>query len=138
MSDGMRASDLVWNRAAEEFDIGPGMPPGDAALAALLLCHGMAMNGGFLHACQGLEPDELARAVAGYRFFGLDEVADLAVEVARRAAELDPADHDAAERLEIESNQRFYELVPGDEAVARAFEAHFDRHPEDYAPVGRS
>ncbi|MFP5370384.1 MAG: hypothetical protein ACLGI3_06510 [Actinomycetes bacterium] len=52
-------SDLVWNRACDTFDIDPGMPPGDAALAAVLLCHGMAMNGGLLHAWfHALVPDD--------------------------------------------------------------------------------
>ena len=135
MSDAIPASDVIWNRACQEFDIRPGMPPGDAALAAVLLCHGMAMNGGLVHACEGLEADELSRAVAGYRFFGLDEVADLVSAVAQRVADLDPADADAAERLEIDSDQRFYELVPDDESVARAFEAHVREHPDAYAPA---
>ena len=135
MSEAVPPSDLIWNRACEEFDIRPGMPPGDAALAALLLRHGMAMNGGLVHACEGLEADELARAVAGYRFFGLEEVADLVEDVARRAKDLDPDDTEAAEQLEEEANQRFFALVPDDETVARAFEAHLRDHPEAYAPI---
>jgi hypothetical protein len=134
MTDEIPASDLVWNRACEEFDITPGMPRGDAALAALLLCHGMAMNGGLPHAVEGLEAEELARAIAGYRFFGLDEVADLVADVARQAADLDPSDLDAADQLEVRSNERFYALVPDDDSVAGAFQAHFREHPEDYAP----
>ena len=135
MSEAAPESDLVWNRACETFDIGPGMPPGDAALAAVLLCHGMAMNGGLLHACEGLGADELSRAVAGYRLFGLDEVADLAVDMARRVADLDRSDPDAGGLLEEEANQRFFALVPDDDTVVRAFEAHLRAHPEAYAPA---
>jgi hypothetical protein len=134
MSD-ISASDLVWNRATELVDPRPGTAPGDAALAAVLLCHGMAMNGGLLHACDGLAADQLARAVSGYRFFGLDDVADLVSDVARQATALDPDDLDTGERLEVESNQRFHELVPDDDTVVRAFEAHHRDHPEAYAPV---
>jgi hypothetical protein len=95
----------------------------------------MAMNGGVVHAVEGLTADELARAIEGYRFFGLDEVADLVAHVARQASDVDPDDVDAAERLELESNERFYALVRDDEAVAEAFRAHFHEHPEAYAPV---
>ena len=138
MSDPIPTADQVWNRACGEFDIRPGMPPGDAALADLLLCHGMVMNGGVLHAWEGLEADEFSRAADGYRFFGLDEVADLVVDVARQAAALDPTDPEAGSLLEEESNQRFNLLVPDDEPVVLAFEAHYREHPEAYAPVGAS
>jgi hypothetical protein len=130
------ASDVVWNRATRLIERGPGTPPGDAALAALLLFHSLAMNGGVLHAHEGLSADQLARAVAGYRFFGLTETADLVEQVARRAADLDPDDFDAAEALELEGDERYNALVPRDETVVAAFEAHFRDHPEDYAPVG--
>jgi hypothetical protein len=138
MTDEIPDWDLVWNRACGEFDIRPGMPPGDAALAALLLCEGMAMNGGLVHAVEGLEADELFRTVAGYRFFGLDEVADLAEHVARQLAAMDPTDHEAAERLELETNERFHALIGDEEPLVEAFRAHFRAHPEAYAPVGGS
>jgi hypothetical protein len=125
----------VWNRACDTFDIRPGMPPGDAALAALLLCEGMAMNGGLVHAVEGLEADQFSRAVAGYRFFGLHEVADLAEDVARQLAAMDPDDREAAERLELETNDRFYELMGSEEPLVGAFRAHLRAHPEAYAPV---
>ena len=63
-------ADEVWNRACDPD--APFTHPGDAALAAVLLCHGTAMNGGLLHACETLDPDQRARAVAGYRLLGLD------------------------------------------------------------------
>jgi hypothetical protein len=123
------AADEVWNRACDPF--APFPRPGDAALAALLLCHGMAVNGGLLHACDGLEPDQGADAVAGYRLFGLDAAA-----AARLAAGLDPDDLAAAERLEAEADRRYGAALPdGDETVARAFREHLHRHPTAYAPL---
>jgi hypothetical protein len=130
-------ADEVWNRACEPF--APFTHGGDAALAAVLLCHGMAMNGGLLHSCQALEHDQRARAVDGYRLFGLDGAADAVDDVARRAAALAEDDHDGAERLEAEANRRYDAALPEwDETIDRAFRAHFREHPEAYAPVAGS
>ena len=72
----MTSADLVWNRAA--LDSGGSNPrDGDQALAALLLAHGLVMNGGVRHACSSLGPEELHAAVSGYRFFGFEEIATL-------------------------------------------------------------
>lgn len=128
-------ADAVWNRACDPFT--PSTHPGDAALAALLLCHGMAMNGGLLHAVEGLEPDQRERAVAGYRLLGLDAAADAVEDVAREAAALDEDDLAAAERLEEEANRRYDAALPEwDETIDRAFREHLRRHPEQYAPLG--
>lgn len=132
MSD--RDADEIWNRACD-----PSLSsthPGDAALVAVLLCHGMAMNGGLLHAVQGLEPDERERAVAGFRLLGLDAAAAAVEAVARQAAQLRADDAAAGERLEVEAGRRYDEALPEwDETIDRAFRAHLQRHPEAYAPV---
>ncbi|WP_104525192.1 DMP19 family protein [Blastococcus atacamensis] len=133
----MSDADEVWNRACDPF--APFSHPGDAALAAVLLCHGMAMNGGLLHAVEGLEPDQLARAVDGYRALGLGEAADAVEEVARQADALDDADADAdaGERLEVEADRRYGVALPGADAeIDAAFRDHLAAHPEAYAPVG--
>lgn len=128
-------ADAIWDRACD-----PSLAAthtGDAALAAVLLCHGMAMNGGLLHAVGALEPDQRARAVAGFRLLGLDPAAAAVDEVAAQAADLHPDDADAAERLEEEAGRRYDAALPEwDETIERAFRAHLDRHPEAYAPVG--
>ena len=108
--------------------------PGDAALAAVLLCHGMAVNGGLLHACEGMEPDQRAGAVAGYRLLGPDAAADAVEDVARQAAALDPDELAAAEELEAEADRRYRAALPeDDETIAQAFRDHLRRHPEAYA-----
>ena len=128
-------ADEVWNRACDPD--APFTHPGDAALAAVLLCHGTAMNGGLLHACQTLDPDRRERAVAGYRLLGLDAAADAVEDVTRQAAALDGDDPAAAERLEEQANRRYDAALPEwDETVDRAFRDHLRRSPEAYAPFG--
>jgi hypothetical protein len=130
-----RDADEIWNRACDPAQ--PFTHPGDAALAAVLLCHGMAMNGGLLHAVQALEPDERERAAAGFRLLGLDDAAAAVEAVARQAARLTVGDAAAEERLEVEAGRRYDEALPEwDETIDRAFRAHLQRHPEAYAPLG--
>ena len=127
-------ADEVWNRACDPY--GPFTHPGDVALAAVLLCHGMAMNGGLLHAVEGLEPDQLERALAGYRYLDLDAAAAAVEDIARQAAALDRDDREAAEELELEANRRYDEALPEwDEAIQRAFWVSLAAHPEAYAPL---
>ena len=98
----------------------------------------MAMNGGLLHAVEGLEADQRARAIAGYRLLGLDAAAaaveDTARSVAARAADAP----DAADDLEEEADRRYDEaLSEWDETtIERASRGHLDSHPEAYAPLG--
>jgi hypothetical protein len=128
-------ADEVWNRACDPD--APFTHPGDAALAAVLLCHGTAVNGGLLHACETLDPDRRERAVAGYRLLGLDAAADAVEDVTRQAAALDGDDPAAAERLEEQANRRYDAALPEwDETVDRAFRDHLRRFPEAYAPLG--
>ena len=127
-------ADEIWNRACDPFL--PFTHPGDAALAAVLLCHGMAMNGGLLHAVQGLEPDQRERAAAGFRLLGLDAAAAAVEAVARQADRLPADDLAAEERLEVEAGRRYEEALPDwDETIDRAFRAHLREHPEAYAPL---
>lgn len=66
----------VWNRACSTGD-DSSLHAGDRALRNLLLVHGYVMNGGVFHALDCLSREELAAGVAGYRFFGFDELAAL-------------------------------------------------------------
>ncbi|MGY1785516.1 DMP19 family protein [Geodermatophilus sp. SYSU D00698] len=128
-------ADRIWDRACDP-DV-PATHPGDAALAAVLLCHGMAMNGGLLHAVEGLGPGRRAAAVTGFRLLGLDAAADAVEDVAREAAALREDDADAAERLEVEAGRRYDAALPEwDETIDRAFRAHLAAHPGAYAPAG--
>jgi hypothetical protein len=73
----LSTADRVWNRAA--LDAG-GSPPreGDRALAALLLAHGMIMNGGVDHAVEALSAEELAAFDSVPYAFALIELVETA------------------------------------------------------------
>ncbi|NLE96811.1 MAG: DUF4375 domain-containing protein [Propionibacterium sp.] len=120
----MSDPDTIWNRAAE----GTGGEEGDDALAALLVLHGMVMNGGLVNAIEVAEEEELHAAVEGYRFFGLDDAADLIVETQSAL------DNDAdPEILETMKDGEFYDLVPDDETVYDAFAAKLRDEPSAFA-----
>jgi hypothetical protein len=70
----------IYNRACTEKG-GPEPLEGDIALTGMLLGHGYVMNGG-LQAFQDLNVEERRQSIAGYRFFGFDEAADLLAKAA--------------------------------------------------------
>jgi len=110
----------VWNRAAVESG-GASPREGDRALAALLLAHGLVMNGGVHHALEGLSSDELRAAVAGFDYFSLASVGRL-LEVAQT---LD----------EDEANRQYWEVIPDDDAIDRRFRVVFQSSPHVFAPL---
>ena len=104
----MTDADLIWNRAAME-DGGSNPSAGDRALASLLYAHGLAMNGGVLHAAECLESSELSAAQSGYRYFDLSPVADL-LSRARAAFDAD----DELESQEPLLDLEYATLIPDD------------------------
>jgi hypothetical protein len=115
--------DKIWNRAAMEAG---GVAPleGDVALAALLVVHGMVMNGGVDHALDVLDSTEIMAGVVGFRYYGFHEVADLLEDVAPGAN---------SDFQEV--NEAYWELVPMDSTLSDAFEEKFLRSPEVFAPL---
>lgn len=96
----MGHADDIWNRACAEA----GQPktltaPGDRSLADMVLTHSLAMTGGLLHAVQSCTPDEVAAAVRGYRFFGLESAAAVLEDVARSWGDGDRDDRIVTGRL---------------------------------------
>jgi hypothetical protein len=65
----------IYNRACTENG-GPEPLAGDTALTNMLLGHGYIINGGLGH-FQDLSEEEQRTSIAGYRFFGFNEVADI-------------------------------------------------------------
>jgi hypothetical protein len=121
-------ADLVWNRACA----GAGVEDGDKALAALLSFHGLAMNGGVLHALECLTVEELDAAISGYRFFGFHDVGDLLTE-ARSTAET--SDAGAWDVLEARLDNLYADLVPSDTMLQERFASFLLRNPTHFAPI---
>jgi len=116
----------VWNRAVTA-EGGRNAREGDSALAALMLAHGMVMNGGVEHAIVTLSPAEMAAAIAGFRFFGLTEIARLLEDVVQRGIE----DEDQSEA----ADRRYGEILPDEDTIQDRFHARFASSPEKFAPL---
>jgi hypothetical protein len=118
--------------------VAPG--PGDRALADLLQFHSLAMNGGVLHGYEVLSSDDsrhqVAAAIAGYRYFGLEQAAAAVEWLVTQAAGVDlQGDLDTAERLEGEADGRYASAVPTDSTLVEAFEQRYRVEPEAFAAV---
>jgi hypothetical protein len=113
----------VWNRAALERG-GADPREGDRALAALLLTHGLVMNGGVHHALEVLSHEEIRAAISGFRFFSLAPVGQLL---------------DAAHTLDEEAaNRQYWAIVPDDDAIRRRFLVTFRSATDAFAPLAGS
>jgi hypothetical protein len=95
----MNKATTIWNRALTDYR-GPSPAAGDDALAAMLHAHGLVMNGGVLHAVEVMSEAQLAAAKSGYRFLGLDPVADLLAR-AKRLLDKGTAEPAELERFDI-------------------------------------
>ncbi len=112
---------VIWNRAALEAG-GSDPREGDTALSALLLLHGMVMNGGVDHALEALNEAQYRSAVEGFRYFGLEEAAAV-LEEAKDATEL---------QLEQYTVQ-YGAIVPDDSTLTHAFQLKLLSSPQDFA-----
>jgi hypothetical protein len=90
----------------------------------------MAMNGGIFHAVEGCDDREFDAAEAGYRYFGLPQIAALMIE----ARELIKGGEDVGE-FERPFGKRYATVLPSDAALAKQFEAHYRDHPDAYSPM---
>jgi hypothetical protein len=127
--------DTVWNRATMEAG-GTSPREGDRALADLLRFHSLAMNGGVLHGYEICSEEQVAAALAGYGYFGLDEAVAAVAWLVAEASGVDlESDQDAAERLEVEGDERYARAVPTDAALFAAFELRYRDHADAFAPV---
>lgn len=84
------------------------------------------MIGGLRHAVAFLSTEEFYAGIAGFRYFGLDELAAVL-----EAAKLCGSDVSALELLEV----RYDELIPNDAILTAAFEAVYKDSPNAFTPI---
>ena len=108
---------------------------GDRALASLLIAHGLINNGGVTHVIEVLSEDEVMAAIEGFRFFDLDAAAILLDEVRRGLSRERARTGDYDERLELEFDEQYSELIPDDAVLEARFRRHFESHPEDFSSI---
>ena len=121
-------ADKIWNRACEGGGDSPST--GDLAQASLLLFHGLAMNGGVLHAAECLSFNELDLAQEGFRYFSFEPVADTISE-ARKSILL----KQYLDVLEAVFDQQYWAQIPDDGVLAKRFEIHQSVNPDEYSPL---
>jgi hypothetical protein len=132
-------ADHIWNRAC--VGEAASLLSGDRALAAMLAFHNVTMNGGALHALECLELQRLEAAASGYRYFGLDGVADLlneaksALKIGDDGLDFWHTEDDLLDFWEAELDRRYGALVPDDSALAERFELALRRNPSQFAPL---
>ena len=129
----MDDADQIWNRATQ----GGGDQPreGDAALSAALVFHGLAMNGGVLHAYDVLSPEELGRARDGFAWLELSEVAQFLEDTAQSIAATNWDDEDAVVTLEASADDRYGLILPNDQALEDAFRRQFAMSRQSFSPI---
>lgn len=129
---GPSAADQIWNRAAMERG-GHAPAEGDAALAALVRFHSLAMSGGVLDAVERLPADELHAAVVGFRWFGLNEAASFLEDAMNRWQASDKSDG-TADELEGQFDSEYSTVVPDDGTIHAAFERRLSGAPTAFSP----
>ena len=129
----MDQADEIWNRAT----VGGGDAPreGDVALAASLAFHGLAMNGGVLHAFAVLSAGELGRARDGFTWLAMPEVAQFMEDTAQLIAETDWNDDHAGDALEASADDSYDRILPSDQALEEAFRRRLAERPEAFTPA---
>jgi hypothetical protein len=121
-------ADMIWNRACGEDPL--RSLSGDRALADLLRAHGLAMNGGVLHAVECLTASELSDAEAGYRFYGCDGVASL---LSRARTIFETGDDLGSQEQQLD--RQYAAMIPSDSSLVERFGKRLISNPSEYAPL---
>ena len=127
-------SAAVWSRALHQKH-GRPRAQGDRALYDLLVLDNLAQSSDLVHAVRTLKAWELAHAVAGYRWFGLNGLADGIESVAGEAATIEfhaPQSHHQQTLLEERAASVFFG-IEGSDLLEDAVEARLAERPEAFA-----
>lgn len=88
------------------------------------------MNGGVLHAVECMTAEELSDADAGYRYFGLGDVASL---LARASGIFETADDLGCQEQQLDGE--YAKLIPSDSSLVERFDEQLKSRPSDFAPL---
>jgi hypothetical protein len=143
----------IWNRALANWHAAD-LAVGDRALAAMLLTHGLVMNGGVLDAVEKMDESQLAAGKSGYRFFGYEEVAGLLSQAKETLEKMNDdvvelhryamgevtvvvlAENDIGD-LELQLDSEYTNSIPDDSALFERLKKHLAAGPDDFAVPGR-
>ena len=112
---------------------------GDRALHDLLLLDNITWSKDLIQAVRTLKPRELAAAVAGYRWFGLNRLANGIESVAAEVSAIDfytPDSHHAQTLLEERAHVIFFG-IEGSELLQDAVQDRITRRPAAFAATGQ-
>lgn len=94
------------------------------------------MSGGLLDALERLNQGDVAEAVAGYRYFGLDSAASVIEAVGQELAASDPENSPGTyDELETAADARYAAAVADDSTIFRAFQDRLQQTREAFAPL---
>ena len=124
----MTEADMIWDRGCGQDPL--RALPGDRALADLLYVHGLAMNGGVLHAVESVTAEELSEAEAGYRYYGLDDVASL---LSRTRQIFEAADDLGGYEQQLDGE--YANLIPSDSSLVERLQKRLKSSPSDFASL---
>ena len=117
---------VVWDRACvgdpNRFEL-----PGDRALASMLRMHGLIMNGGLHHALDVLTDEELAAALAGFKYFEIEAVLEIIEKVLA-----DPSLREWSDINERTVNELYFSVSADDELLVEAFDKRYAISPDDF------
>jgi hypothetical protein len=132
-NSGFTPFDRTWNAAcqlpssaAAEHDL-----EGDRTLRQVVSFHGLVMNGGLEHAISD-GPGLHRQALAGYRLFGLEAVADI-VERGIDLVEHPMSDLEALDSAHEELDDLYSELLPSDSVLVSAVQRYWEEHRDQFA-----
>ena len=104
---------------------------GDRALADALSFHGLAMSGGVLDAVE--RSDNLTVVEGGFRWLGLDRIAELLASVRHDIDGGALDDEDCKEALEQEADERYNVVLTSDADLEAAFRRRLVEDPTAFA-----
>ncbi|MEE2730693.1 MAG: hypothetical protein VYA55_07700 [Pseudomonadota bacterium] len=127
--DQLTSSEKVWNRACMKAG-GSALRVGDKALAAMIYFHGLAMNGGVLHALECCNDSEISSAINGFGFYGFMSI-KIMIEDNIHLIGSD----DCLEEEDNRLNNEYEAAIERDQVLVDRFEKHFKDNPDQYASI---